>query len=113
MATSHIFRIMFVNQGKVYEIYARKVSHGALFGFIEVEELVFGERSSVVVDPAEERIKSEFAGVKRSYLPLHAVIRIDEVQKHGVSKISVLEGGNVAQFPVALYPAGSDPGVKR
>ena len=113
MAASHIFRIVFVNQGKVYEIYARKVSHGDLFGFIEVEELVFGERSSVVLDPAEERIKSEFAGVKRSFLPLHSVIRIDEVRKHGVSKISALEGGNVAQFPVSLYPAGSDPGVKR
>jgi hypothetical protein len=113
MAASHIFRIVFINQGKVYEIYARKVSHGGLFGFIEVEELVFGERSSVVLDPAEERIKSEFAGVKRSYLPLHAVIRIDEVRKQGVSKISALEGGNIAQFPVTLYPAGSDPGVKR
>jgi hypothetical protein len=113
MASSHIFRVVFINQGKVYEIYARKVSHGGLFGFIEVEELVFGERSSVVLDPAEERIKSEFAGVKRSYLPLHSVIRIDEVRKQGVSKISALEGGNIAQFPVTLYPAGSDPGVKR
>ena len=113
MAASHIFRIVFINQGKVYEIYARKVSHGGLFGFIEVEELVFGERSSVVLDPAEERIKSEFAGVKRSFLPMHAVVRIDEVKKQGVSKISALEGGNVAQFPVTLYPAGSDPGVKR
>ena len=55
MAASHIFKVMFVNQGKVYEIYARKVSHGSLFGFIEVEELVFGERSSVVVDPTEEQ----------------------------------------------------------
>ena len=62
MATNHIFKVVFVNQGKVYEIYARKVSHGGLFGFIEVEELAFGERSSVVVDPAEERIKTEFAG---------------------------------------------------
>jgi hypothetical protein len=113
MAASHIFRIVFVNQGKVYEIYARKVSHGSLFGFVEVEELVFGERSSVVVDPGEERIQSEFAGVKRSYLPLHSVIRIDEVRKQGVSKITALEGGNVAQFPVAMYPAGHDPGVKR
>jgi len=113
MAASHIFRIVFVNQGKVYEIYARKVSHGGLFGFVEVEELVFGERSSVVVDPGEERIQAEFAGVKRSYLPLHSVIRIDEVRKQGVSKISALEGGNVAQFPVAMYPAGHDPGVKR
>ena len=68
MATSHIFRIMFVNQGKVYEVYARKVSHGELFGFIEVEELVFGERSSVVLDPSEERIKGEFAG-RQAHLP--------------------------------------------
>jgi hypothetical protein len=113
MAASHIFKVVFANQGKVYEIYARKVSHGGLFGFIEVEELVFGERSSVVVDPAEERIKTEFAGVKRSYLPLHSIIRIDEVRKQGVSKISALEGGNVTQFPVPMYPAGTDPGAKR
>jgi len=113
MAASHIFKVVFINQGKVYEIYARKVSHGGLFGFIEVEDLVFGERSSVVVDPGEERIKSEFAGVSRSYPPLHSIIRIDEVRKQGVSKISVLEGGNVTQFPVPIYPAGTDPGAKR
>jgi hypothetical protein len=106
MATSHIFRIMFVNQGKVYEIYARRVSHGELFGFIEVEELVFGERATVVVDPTEERIKGEFDGVKRTYLPLHSILRIDEVKKQGVSKITTLEGGaNVAQFPVPMYSA--------
>jgi hypothetical protein len=103
MATSHIFKIMFANQGKVYEIYARKVSHGTLFGFIEVEELVFGEKSTVVVDPAEERIKTEFAGVKRSFLPLQSILRIDEVPKQGVSKIVALEGGNVAQFPAPLF----------
>src|ERR1700761_784703 len=108
MAISHIFRIMFVNQGKVYEIYARRVSHGGeLFGFVEVEDIVFGERSSVVVDPGEERIKSEFEGVKRTYLPMHSVLRIDEVKKHGTSKITVLEGSgaNVAQFPMPLYGA--------
>ena len=105
MAASHIFRIMFVNQGKVYEIYARKVGHGDLFGFIEVEDVLFGERSSVVLDPSEERIKSEFEGVKRTFLPMHSVLRIDEVKKHGTSKITVLEGGgaNVAQFPMPLY----------
>jgi len=104
MAASHIFRIMFVNQGKVYEIYARKVGHGDLFGFIEVEELLFGERSTVVLDPAEERIKSEFDGVKRTFLPMHSVLRIDEVKKHGTSKITALEAGtNVSQFPMPLY----------
>ena len=112
MAASHIFRIMFVNQGKVYEVYARKVSHGDLFGFIEIEELVFGERSSVVLDPSEERIKGEFAGVKRTFLPMHSILRIDEVKKQGVSKITVLEpGANVAQFPMPLYSV--PPGDKK
>jgi hypothetical protein len=106
MAASHIFKIMFVNQGKVYEVYARKVSHGTLFGFLEIEDLVFGERSSVVVDPGEERIKGEFEGVKRTYLPLHSVLRVDEVKKQGISKITTFEGGNVSQFPGApLYAA--------
>jgi len=104
MASNHIFKVIFVNQGKVYEVYARKVSHGGLFGFVEIEELVFGERSSVVLDPGEERIKTEFAGVKRSYLPIQSVLRIDEVRKQGVSKVTALEGGNVAQFPSPLYP---------
>jgi hypothetical protein len=108
MAASHIFKVIFANQGKVYEIYARKVSHGSMLGFVEVEELVFGERSAVVVDPAEEKIKGEFEGVKRTYLPMHSVLRIDEVRKQGVSKISALEGSNVAQFPMPLYtPDGS------
>jgi hypothetical protein len=110
MASSHIFKIMFVNQGKVYEVYARKVGQGRLFGFIEIEELVFGERSSVVLDPGEERIKSEFTGVKCTMLPMHSILRIDEVKKQGQAKISALEGGNVAQFPLSMYqPAGSDP----
>jgi hypothetical protein len=113
MATSHIFRVMFVNQGKIYEVYARKVSHGSLFGFVEVEELVFGERSSVVLDPGEERIKSEFAGVKRSYLPLHSVLRIDEVRKQGTAKIVPFEGANVSQFPLAMYSAPGDPAPKK
>jgi len=114
MASSHIFKIMFVNQGKVYEVYARKVSQGRLFGFIEIEELVFGERSTVVLDPGEERIKSEFAGVKCTMLPMHSILRIDEVKKQGQAKISALEGGgNVAQFPLGMYHPANEPGSKK
>jgi hypothetical protein len=101
---------MFVNQGKVYEVYARKVGQGRLFGFIEVEELVFGERSTVVLDPGEERIKSEFTGVKCTMLPMHSILRIDEVKKQGQAKVSALEGGsNVAQFPMSLYQPTGEP----
>src|SRR5207237_379630 len=80
--------------------------------FHRVEELLFGERSSVVLDPAEERIKAEFSGVKRTFLPLHSILRIDEVKKHGAAKITVLEAGaNVAQFPLPIY--STPPGEKK
>ncbi len=108
MAAKHLYKVIFMNQGKVYEVYARHVSHGNLFGFVEVEKLVFGERSRVVVDPAEEKIQSEFADVERTYIPLHAVIRIDQVEKQGVSKITAVEGGNVTQFPIPMYTSGGD-----
>ena len=106
-----MFKVLFLNQGKVYEIYAKSVSHGALFGFIEAEELVFDTRSSVVVDPSEEKIKTEFEGVKRTYLPMHAILRIDEVDKQGTSKITATDGDNVTQFPVPVYtPPGGQGG---
>ena len=110
MAAKPIYKVLFVNQGKVYEIYARRVTQtGALFGFVEVEELIFDARQSVVVDPSVERLQIEFAGVKKTYLPMHYVLRIDEVDKQGVSKIT--EGGNVAQFPMPMYtPQGSKGG---
>jgi len=110
MAAKTLYKLTFVNQGQIYEIYARRVGHGSLFGFVEVEELVFGERSSVVVDPSEEKIKAEFQGVRRTYLPMHSIVRIDEVDKQGVSKISKAEGGNVTQFPVPIYPPGGGKG---
>lgn len=106
MANKRIYRVSFLGQGQIYEIYARSINHGDLFGFITIEELVFGERSSVVVDPSEEKIKTEFAGVKRTHLPMHSVLRIDEVEKQGTSKITKAEGGNVTQFPMPMYPPG-------
>lgn len=102
MSNKTLYKIAFMSQGQVYEIYARQVSHGELFGFIEVEELVFGERTSIVVDPSEEKIKTEFEDVKRTYLPMHSIIRIDEVEKQGTSKISKIEG-NVTPFPMPIY----------
>ncbi len=100
MATP-IYKVIFQNQGQVYEVYARQFYNSEVWGFIEIEEYVFGERSQLVVDPAEERLKNEFAGVTRSYIPMHAVIRIDEVEKQGTGKISEgSSGGKVAPFPV-------------
>lgn len=63
-----VYKIVFLNSGKLYEIYAKSVSQGELFGFVEVEGLLFGEKTAVVVDPSEESLQREFAGVDRTAL---------------------------------------------
>jgi hypothetical protein len=110
MAGARLFRITFLNQGQVYEVYAKRVSQGELLGFVEVEGLVFGQKTRVVVDPTEERLQREFEGVKRCYLPMHSVVRVDEVEKQGPSRISEApKGSNVAAFPVPYFrPGGGD-----
>lgn len=110
-AKKRLYRVIFVNQGKVYEVYTRRVGQGDLFGFIEIEQLVFGEKSAVVIDPTEERLRGEFEGVKLSYIPLHAVIRIDEVERQGSAKIVALPGkmDDILPFPAPPYPGGRAP----
>jgi hypothetical protein len=102
-----IYRIVFHNQGNVIELYAREVSQTSLYAFVEVGDLIFGERSQLVVDPSEEQLKSQFAGVKRTYLPLHSVVRIDEVEKEGTAKVLSSgedKGGKVTPFPLHFPP---------
>ena len=95
------YKVIFYNQNQIYEVFCRAIYQSEMYGFIEIEELVFGERSQLVVDPGEEKLKSEFAGVKRSYIPLHAIVRIDEVEKEGSVKVTEIKAGEkVAQFPM-------------
>lgn len=96
-----VYRILFHQDGKIFEVYARYISEESLVGFLEIEELVLNEsRSTILVDPAEEKMRSEFKDVQRSYIPVHLVLRIDEVLKEGVSLIkSEKKGGNISQFP--------------
>lgn len=109
MKQKMLYRVTFNNQEKVYEIYARQIEQKDFFGFIAVEELVFSETSSLVVDTGQERLKNEFQGVKRTYIPMHSVIRIDEVEQEGVAKITALsKDGNVSQFPQSIYTKAPD-----
>ncbi|HET8711084.1 MAG TPA: DUF1820 family protein [Spongiibacteraceae bacterium] len=101
MPSTPIYKVIFLNQNQVYEVYAREIYQSEMYGFIEVEEFLFGERSQMLVDPAEEKLKSEFAGVTRSYIPMHAIIRIDEVEKEGVGKVFDTKGDSkITPFPI-------------
>lgn len=104
-----VYKVIFLNQNEVYEVYAKHVYQSDMYGFIEIEEFVFGERSQMIVDPSEEKLKTEFASVARSYIPMHSLIRIDEVEKEGIPKISEFTGENVTKlnFSRPLQPKGS------
>ena len=110
MASQPIYKVIFQNHNQVFEVFARQIYQSDMWGFIEVEEFVFGERSQILVDPSEEKLKNEFNGVKRSYIPLQAIIRIDEVDKEGSGKISEAGSseGNVSSFPFAGIPQGGE-----
>ncbi|MEM1114069.1 MAG: DUF1820 family protein [Pseudomonadota bacterium] len=106
MATYPVYKVIFQNGGQVFEVFARQIYQSDMWGFIEIEEFLFGERSQIVVDPSEEKLKAEFSGVTRSYIPLQAIIRIDEVDKEGSARISDAPSGdgNVASFPFPKVP---------
>lgn len=94
-----LYRVSFVNQDKVYEVYVRHVFQSDMWGFVQLEDFVFGNRSELLVDPGEEKLKQEFADVNSCYIPMQAIIRIDEVRNEGVARISEARG-NVAAFPL-------------
>ena len=113
MPTQPVYKVIFQNGGQVFEVFARQIYQSDMWGFIEVEEFVFGERSQILVDPSEEKLKNEFNGVARSYIPLQSIIRIDEVEKEGASKVSDVKpsgsGSNIASFPFSAGPPQSGP----
>ncbi|ATA25762.1 hypothetical protein BIY26_13235 [Brenneria goodwinii] len=100
-----LYRIQFMNNGKNYQLYVRELVPSNLFGFIEIADFVFDSQSTVLVDPSTEKLKTEFSGVSRSFIPLQAVIRIDAVTEKGSARISEL-GDNVTHFP---YLPGKKP----
>ena len=104
MPSQPIYKVIFHNGGQVYEVFARQIYQSDMWGFVEIEELVFGERSQIVVDPGEEKLKNEFAGVKRSYIPMQCIVRIDEVEKEGDARISEATSAKIAPFPLSAQP---------
>ncbi|MDF2179293.1 DUF1820 family protein [Aliiglaciecola sp. CAU 1673] len=97
-----LYRVQFINNAERYEVYVRQVSQGAMFGFVEIGEFVWDTRTSLVVDPSQEKLKSEFESVLRTYIPMHNVLRIDEVKKQGSAKITELSD-KITPFPRPIY----------
>lgn len=95
------YRVSFYNQGAVYVVYAKYVAESQLFGFLELSELVFDQENAATWH-IDKKIKEEFTNVKISYIPTHAVIRIDEIEDQKVKGKNDrgVDDGNVSQFPL-------------
>ena len=102
MADKPLYKIIFFNHGKVYELYSEGVSSSGLWGFIEVSDLVFETGEGLVVDPTEEKMRQEFAGARVLHLPIQSVLRVEEVEKRGQCLIRDRETGEkVTPFPIS------------
>jgi hypothetical protein len=114
-ATKPIYRVHFHADNKAYELHARELDTTAVFGFVAVGKFVWGSRSEVIVDPSEQSLKNEFDGVKKTYIPYHAVQRIDVVERAGGGKVVSLPGsGKAASTGPAVFPPGMpDPGSSK
>ena len=97
-----LFRVQFVSNGERYEVYVREVSQGSMFGFVEIGDFVWDTHTTLVLDPSHEKLKTECADVKHTYIPMHSVLRIDEVKKQGTAKITELSD-KVTAFPSPIY----------
>jgi hypothetical protein len=44
MVEKQIYKVVFFNKDQMYEIYAKSVYQGDMYGFVIIEDLVFGEK---------------------------------------------------------------------
>jgi hypothetical protein len=102
MAEDRLYRIAFLNHGKVYELFCSGVCSSGLYGFVEVTGLIFEDKDSLVIDPTEEKMRNEFDGVEVLHLPMHSVLRVEQVRKKGQAVIRDRESGEkVTPFPMS------------
>jgi hypothetical protein len=98
-----IYRVTFINQDKIVEVFVQHVYQSDIWGFIQLEGFIFGQRSELLVDPGEEKVKQLFNEVKSSFIPTQAILRIDEVERSGIAKLTPVKG-NVSPFPSMPSP---------
>jgi hypothetical protein len=101
MADKRLYKIIFLNNGKVYELFSEGVTTSGLWGFIEVSSLVFDTTEGLVVDPTEEKMREEFKDASVLHLPIQSVLRVEEVEQRGQCLIRDRESGEkVTPFPM-------------
>ena len=101
-----LYKVTFLSQGRTLELYARHVETSALWGFTQIGDLDFAHSESKVIDPTEEKLRDEFKDTKMLHLPMHCIVRIEEVEKRGTLSIRDAQSGEkivpdvIRPFPI-------------
>ena len=98
-----LYRLHFYQEGKRITLHAKHIIiNEAMPGFVGVEELVFDDSAAGIINSTDEKLKAEFRDVKSFYIACHDMIRIDEVNAKGESKITETpkeQGSNIIKPP--------------
>ena len=106
-----MYKVIFHNHQRVYEIYAEQVRSSDLFGFIEISGLQLGHAEQLLVNLDEEKLRAEFGDSESCLIPQHAILRIDRVKQRGEPRLREFKDSDkvVTPFP---SPARNEPPVK-
>ncbi|MBI3992395.1 MAG: DUF1820 family protein [Candidatus Lambdaproteobacteria bacterium] len=83
------YKVTFSSENELYQVCARNVSTSDLLGLIEIGDFIFPQ-NKLVYNPGEERIRREFEGIQRTWIPYHAIVRIDEISDSRESEIKIV-----------------------
>ena len=83
------FKVSFTHEDEVYQVCAREVESSDLYGLIMLADFIFPE-GGLVYNPGEERLRKEFEGIRRTWIPYHAILRIDEISEKRAGEVKIV-----------------------
>jgi len=75
-----VFKVYFFHMDKVYTLFAKEVNaSGELYNMCEISDIIFQRNKNLIV-PSEDEVRQEFSNIKKLMIPLHHLVRIDELE---------------------------------
>jgi len=113
MTKKRIYRVVFAGQDKVYELLVHQLFQSDMVDFLEVEDIILPD-DSLANDPLIQKLLHDFSNVKRCYIPMHAILRIDELEEKIVNVSNIVELDSSQSINnVTLFPRRSHSGTEK
>ncbi|MGD9808694.1 MAG: DUF1820 family protein [Deferribacterales bacterium] len=75
-----LYKIIFIDEDKkIQTIHSSMLNPSSFLGLVEISDIVFLDKSDIIISPDDGNLKAKFKNVERSYIPLNSIVRIDEI----------------------------------